>query len=191
MAAAKLTDKQRAFVEAYFACGFNATKAAIMAGYAEKSAAQQGYQLLQIPSVRAAIDERFLALADDAEQMRRLLVRELVSILSSDLAGLVEWDDKGMRLVPSAELTPEQASSLKEVSMVIHEYEYEHEHRPSLHKVTRTKIGQHDKVRAADLLARLHGLLKDKVELSGNVGITLDRLHELAAAARERRERDS
>lgn len=53
----KLTDKQRRFVDAY--CGparFNATRAAVMAGYAEKSAYQKGYELKNVEDVRAHID---------------------------------------------------------------------------------------------------------------------------------------
>ena len=53
----KLTDKQRRFVDAY--CGearFNATKAARLAGYSEKSAYQKGYELKNVESIRAHID---------------------------------------------------------------------------------------------------------------------------------------
>lgn len=176
MAAGDLTPKQRAFVDAYFACGFNATRAAIRAGYSEKTAAQQGYQLLQIPSVRAAIDERFERLATDAEEMRRLLVRELVSILSTDLSSVVEWDDDGLRLVPSSEITHEQATSLREVQVLIEDRESE----GGVTRIHRSGMKQHDKVRAAALLAKIHGLDRTIVEHSGTVGITLSRLAELA-----------
>lgn len=179
----ELTDKRQRFVEEYFACGFNATRAARAAGYSEASIRSIASELLTFPDVRAAIDKRMKELAADANLMRDLLVRELVSILCSDLAGLVTWDDDGMTLVPSADLTAEQATSLKDVSMTIHRYEYEHNRVPQTHQVTRSKVGQHDKIRAAELLAKLHGLGKEKLELSGRVGLTLDRLHELAGSA--------
>jgi phage terminase small subunit len=54
---AKLTDKQRAFAEAYLKT-FNATKAAIAAGYSEKSATSQGSQLLHNPKVEAYLHAR-------------------------------------------------------------------------------------------------------------------------------------
>lgn len=47
-----LTDKQRLFCN-YYMQSFNATQAAIKAGYSEKSAYQIGYQLLQKTSVKA------------------------------------------------------------------------------------------------------------------------------------------
>ena len=49
-----LTDKQRLFCVLYVRC-FNATKAAIKAGYSRDTAMEQGYQLLQKPSVRKEI----------------------------------------------------------------------------------------------------------------------------------------
>lgn len=50
----ELTDKQRLFCVLYVRC-FNATKAAIKAGYSRDTAMEQGYQLLQKTSVREEI----------------------------------------------------------------------------------------------------------------------------------------
>lgn len=52
-----LTARQQRFVEEYLV-DLDATKAAIRSGYAPKAAGQQGYQLLQIPSIAAAIDAK-------------------------------------------------------------------------------------------------------------------------------------
>jgi len=52
---AKLTDKQRRFVEEYCSNGFNATQAAKSAGYSEKTAKQQGCENLAKPDVQDAI----------------------------------------------------------------------------------------------------------------------------------------
>lgn len=49
-----LTDKQRLFCLYYVKC-FNATKAAVKAGYSQDTAMEQGYQLLQKTSVRNEI----------------------------------------------------------------------------------------------------------------------------------------
>lgn len=51
---AELTEKQRLFCMFYVRC-FNATKAAIKAGYNKNTAMEQGYQLLQKTSVRNEI----------------------------------------------------------------------------------------------------------------------------------------
>jgi phage terminase small subunit len=52
-----MTPKQQRFVEEYL-IDLNAKHAAIRAGYAAKTAEQQGYQLLQHPSVAAAVADR-------------------------------------------------------------------------------------------------------------------------------------
>lgn len=53
----KLTAKQAAFVREYL-IDFNATQAAIRAGYSQKTAEQVGYQQLQKTSVQKAIAEK-------------------------------------------------------------------------------------------------------------------------------------
>lgn len=52
----KLRERQKRFVEEYLV-DLNATQAAIRAGYSEKTAMEQGYQLLQKTSVQKAIKE--------------------------------------------------------------------------------------------------------------------------------------
>jgi phage terminase small subunit len=63
-----LSNKQRAFVEAYLANGFNATKAAITAGYSEKTAYSQGSRLLRNVEVSAAIEARMKELSMSADE---------------------------------------------------------------------------------------------------------------------------
>lgn len=55
----KLTPKQRLFVESYSSNGFNATKAAIAAGYSEATAYSQGSRLLKDVEIRDAINQFF------------------------------------------------------------------------------------------------------------------------------------
>jgi len=54
---AKLTDKQRRFVEEYCSNGFNATQAAISAGYKENAARQTASENLSKPDIQSAIQE--------------------------------------------------------------------------------------------------------------------------------------
>jgi phage terminase small subunit len=51
-----MNSKQQAFVEAYCCNGFNATQAAITAGYSEKTATMQASRLLTNDNVKAAVD---------------------------------------------------------------------------------------------------------------------------------------
>lgn len=55
----KLTAKQRVFVNAYIANGFNSTQAAISAGYSEKTAYSIGSENLRKPEIKEAISALF------------------------------------------------------------------------------------------------------------------------------------
>ena len=73
---AKLTQKQRRFVDEYIISG-NATQAAIKAGYAPKAAAQTGAENLKKPYIAKAIEDRNKQIAsekimDMREAMERL-----------------------------------------------------------------------------------------------------------------------
>jgi phage terminase small subunit len=54
--AVKMNSKQQAFVEAYCCNGFNATQAAITAGYSEKTAESQASRLLTNVKIKEAVD---------------------------------------------------------------------------------------------------------------------------------------
>lgn len=92
----ELTPLQRLFVLEYLK-DFNATQAAIRAGYSEKTASQIAYELLQNPLVLAQIEkekaQRLDRLQVDADWMLKRLIYEA----EADLAEL--YDDDG-RLKP-------------------------------------------------------------------------------------------
>jgi len=68
MTAEALTAKQERFVAAYLGpCRFNATEAAIEAGYSARSAASIGSENLMKPEISARVRERLTALALPAE----------------------------------------------------------------------------------------------------------------------------
>lgn len=54
-----LTRKQQKFIDVYLANGFNATRAARLAGYSERSATVTASRLLTKPGVKDEIDRRF------------------------------------------------------------------------------------------------------------------------------------
>ncbi len=56
-----MTPKQSAFVDEYLV-DFNATQAAVRAGYSERSAYNLGYQALQHPQVKVALEARMAVL---------------------------------------------------------------------------------------------------------------------------------
>lgn len=77
----KLTDKQRLFVEEYL-CSWNATQAAIKAGYSKKTAAIIGFENLRKPNIRALIEQRLGESAMTAnEVLKRLSDQARASLL--------------------------------------------------------------------------------------------------------------
>jgi phage terminase small subunit len=88
--AAKLTDKQQAFVLQYVK-DWNATQAAIRAGYATSGARQEGHRLLSNADIRAEINTY---LADMAVTAERVLA-EQAALAYSDIGDFVTIQDGG------------------------------------------------------------------------------------------------
>lgn len=83
---ARLTDKQRAFIDQYFLCGMNATQATIEAGYQVKNrqtAAAIGSENLRKPHVRAEIDKRL--------EENTLRANQVLHILSQQALGDIRY----------------------------------------------------------------------------------------------------
>ena len=61
---AALTDKQRRFADEYIANGFNATQAAIKAGYSKKTARKTASENLTKPAIKEYLEERTAAIEE-------------------------------------------------------------------------------------------------------------------------------
>lgn len=75
----KLTPKQQRFVEEYL-IDSNATQACIRAGYSEKSAMEQGYQLLHKTSVKAEIERLQAETSKKLNVTKESLIQDLLEI---------------------------------------------------------------------------------------------------------------
>lgn len=167
---AALTAKQRRFVGEYL-IDLSATKAAIRAGYSAKTAHSAGPRLLEHVGVAKAIDE---AMAQRAERTRITadrVLRELARIAFSDIRAL--FDEKGA-LRNVADLSDDEAAALAavEVSEIFEGRGEDREHVGYLKKV---KLW--DKKGALELAMRHLGLLKERVEHSGEMKITREIVH--------------
>jgi phage terminase small subunit len=67
-----MTNKQKVFAEEYL-IGFNATKAAIHAGYSEKTAYSIGWENLRKPEIRSYINSKLAELSLSAEETTKLI----------------------------------------------------------------------------------------------------------------------
>lgn len=82
------TDRQVRFVQEYVK-DFNATQAAIRAGYSERTAQEQSSRLLSNVMVKGAIERRMAQIAAIAEVDAALVVRELLEVATADVRELV------------------------------------------------------------------------------------------------------
>lgn len=82
------SDKQAAFVREYVK-DWNATQAAIRAGYSEATAKEIGYENLTKPHIKAAIEVRLTQIAAVAEVDAAMVVRELLDVATADMRELV------------------------------------------------------------------------------------------------------
>ena len=170
--------KLEIFCRAYvFDTNGNATRAAVKAGYSERSAAELARRVMRRPEVKARIAElkqEFLADSGyDADSVRRLIVDRLVGIVATkptdilrtsspdsptreeDLKQLAELSggqnvlDFGDALVvPSSALSPEQEMAVKSFRIV----------RDPKSGVPSVDLQLYDPVSAAKLLAEIAGI---------------------------------
>ena len=136
---ARLTDKQKRFVEEYLV-DLNATQAAIRAGYSEKTAEQMGYQLLQKTSVQEAIQLAMAARSERTEITQDMVLRELAAIGFSRATDFVKIKQNGtVVLTPTDELNLEQRCVIASIKEGRHGVEVKlHDKLSALHL-----LGQH------------------------------------------------
>lgn len=91
MTDAKLTYKQRAFLNAYVQCGYNATEAARRAGYSKETARQQGQRLLTNVDIQAELERRFAEQAMSADEVLARLAEQA----RGDMRDFVRTDADG------------------------------------------------------------------------------------------------
>ncbi len=143
-----LTDKQRAFIEAYLDC-LNATEAARRAGYAKPN--KQGPRLLVHVGIRAAVDD---GLAQRAMSRYEVLGR-LAEMARSDMREFVKFDENTD--TPWLDLSPEKPLHLiKEIEIT--KTTRNGEGDDTLYD-TKVKIKLYDAKSALDTLARHHRIV--------------------------------
>ena len=89
----KLTEKQRLFCVYYIKC-FNATKAAIKAGYSKNSAGEQGYQLLQKPSIKSEIQRLKQNKLNRAMLSEDDIFQKYIDIAFADITDYLEFSSQ-------------------------------------------------------------------------------------------------
>lgn len=155
----KLTHRQQAFVFEYFK-DYNATQAAIRAGYSAATAGSIGHELLKKPEIRELIGQHLCDLGINADRV----LAEYAALAYSDMGDYVTIEDGG-------ELSYKSTKSLKGKTKLIRKIK---EKRRILSSGegsgdnvvidSQVEIELYDKQKALDGLAKVLKLVKDEPE---------------------------
>ena len=177
----KLTVKQKRFVDEYLV-DFNATQAALRAGYSKKTANTIAAQNLAKLSIQTEISRRQKDLQRRTEVSQDRVVKELARVAFSNATNAVQVQPRtivgadGKEIViqtvvltATAELTDDQRAAISQIKQGANGIE----------------IKMYDKLKALELLGRHIGMFNDKLELKATVtenpfaGLSTDELRRL------------
>lgn len=141
----------------------NATQAAIRAGYSPKSAYVSGYRLLKDAQIKAEIDKRLAVVSANCGITAERILQEYaclafidpINLFTEDghLKPISEMSEDARRAIAGLEVVQMKATGSEDVQI------------ESLLK----KIKLTDKKGSLDSLAKIMGMMKEKVEVSGQI----------------------
>lgn len=181
-----LSNKRKAFVEAYLR-SWNATQAAIAAGYSERTAGSQGHELLKIPEIDAAIKRRLTELTMSPDEVLTRLTEHARADMGIFFKPIEEWTffplpsyeilDAKEVLEPSENgKEPEKRICYLARHVAIDvERLLDPQHSRLIDKFKDSpkdgiSLELHDALGALRLLGQKHGLFKERTEITGPDG---------------------
>jgi phage terminase small subunit len=170
--AKKLTPKQQQFCIEYI-IDFNATQAAIRAGYSKKTAKQQGSLLLTNIDIQAKVTELTQERQARAKKSGDDVIAELEHIAFSRTGDVVHWNESGASFIKNSEDISDEAHAAIESIEVTEDMVGSKE---DTRMVQKTKVKMHSKVKALEMLAKHHALYPDSkadLNITGPVKIEI------------------
>lgn len=158
---AALSAKQNAFVAQYLV-DLDATKAAIRAGYSEKTAASIGAENLRKPQIKQAVAEAIARRSARVEVKQDDVLRELIRIFAADIG--LAYDENGK--LKKLHDMPEDIRRCIVGVKVKELFEGHGEEREYIGDLVEVKFA--DKVKAIEMAMKHLGLLVDRVEHSAD-----------------------
>lgn len=184
-----LSGKQAEFVRR-FLTHRNGTKAAIEAGYSEKTANEQAARLLANVSIRVILDAEHEKVERKFELSRQMIIDGLMNIAFNHVGNLATWNDEGEVTVRSKDdLTDNEMRFIESLECFKTEIE-RGEGEPI--KTTKTSIRtlSNQRLKALELLGKHLGMWKEKDDGDGankrNRATLLERVQGLVARRKDR-----
>lgn len=156
----KFPPKQQRFVEEYLV-DFNATRAAMRAGYKAKNADVVGAQLLRKTLVAAAIEKGRAKLAAKSEVSAERVLAELSKLGFANMQDYMRGGADGDPFLDFSKLTRDQAAALQEVTVE----DYVDGRGDDARQVKRVKFKLADKRAALVDLGKHLGMFVDRHEV--------------------------
>jgi phage terminase small subunit len=160
----KLSPRQLKFCQEYLKSG-NATDAARLAGYAEKTVNVQGPRLLVNVSVQKFLEAERKKLSQKHSIELSDLVTELQSIVFGSVGEVLDWDDQDVRIIPKKDLKPHQIKFIDNISFerrLESTGRYDENGNEEKTPVVKLKVGSlgREKTKAIELLYKMLGFDK-------------------------------
>jgi phage terminase small subunit len=156
-----LSPKRKMFVEAYLKT-FNATQAALDAGYSPKTARSQGARLLTFVDIAAEIKKRLDEMVMSADEVLRLLSRQA----NASHKSWVKVDKDGRIYFDFSD--PEAQENLDLIKKIKTKTRHEREGKKDF-EVEWVEVELYDSQRALELIGKHHGIFVDRHEITGEV----------------------
>jgi len=144
-----LSDKQRLFITEYLK-DFNATQAAIRAGYSKATANRIASENLSKPDIKFELNKQIDLLLADNKDIALSVVRECQKIAFAKITDFVEFDNDGLVLKSSDDV---DGSVLESISF--------DETITQSGMSTKKRVKLHDKLKALEILSKYTGLYKE------------------------------
>jgi phage terminase small subunit len=159
-----LNEKLQIFVLEYVT-HWNATRAAIKAGYSEDTAKQQGSRLLLTNVyLQKAVKEKVAEILKNKDDIALKTYYEIQKIAFSDIKDSLVFNEKGE--MTGVKITKDQDTAvIREIEIKEQSYGQKNEDGKDS-EIIQTKLKYHDKKGNLELLARVTGLLRDKIDVN-------------------------
>jgi len=147
-----LTVKQRRFIDEYLV-DYNATRAAVAAGYSEKTAKVTACENLTKPHLKREIDAEVAKRSEKSEVTAERIINELALIAFSDITSFVLMGKKGITLQEFKKLPKDVKRCISTIQ----------QNGSGVKAIIKFKL--YDKVRALELLGRNRAMFTDKIKV--------------------------